>query len=154
MKKKLSVLAFTLAIAGAAAPAFAQQQYAKAEDAVHCRRGAFTLLGYHFGSLGAMVQGKVPFNSAQAAIDGDVIAIASKLPFHAFVEGSDKGQTGAKPEIWKEQAKFTDLRDKMQAEVAKVSAAAKSGNLDNLKAVFGAAGQSCKNCHDNYRRRL
>ncbi len=42
----------------------------------------------------------------------------------------------------------------MQAEVAKVSAAAKSGNLDNLKAVFGAAGQSCKNCHDNYRRRL
>ena len=142
MKKKLSVLAFTLAIAGAAAPAFAQQQYAKAEDAVHYRRGAFTLLGYHFGSLGAMVQGKVPFNSAQAAIDGDV------------VEGSDKGQTGAKPEIWKEQAKFTDLRDKMQAEVAKVSAAAKSGNLDNLKAVFGAAGQSCKNCHDNYRRRL
>ena len=91
MKKKLSVLAFTLAIAGAAAPTFAQQQYAKAEDAVHYRRGAFTLLGYHFGSLGAMVQGKVPFNAAQAAIDGDVIAIASKLPFHAFVEGSDKG---------------------------------------------------------------
>jgi len=55
MKKKLSVLAFTLAIAGAAAPTFAQQQYAKAEDAVHYRRGAFTLLGYHFGSLGAMV---------------------------------------------------------------------------------------------------
>ena len=101
-----------------------------------------------------MVQGKVPFNAAQAAIDGDVIAIASKLPFHAFAEGSDKGHTGAKAEIWKEQAKFTDLRDKMQAEVAKVSAAAKSGNLDNLKAVFGAAGQSCKNCHDNYRRRL
>ena len=145
--RKIRSIALALAVAALAGPALAQQQYAKAEDAIHYRQGAFTLLGYHFGSLGAMVQGKVPFNAAQAAIDGDVIAIASKLPFHAFAEGSDKGHTGAK-------AKFTDLRDKMQAEVAKVSAAAKSGNLDNLKAVFGAAGQSCKNCHDNYRRRL
>ncbi|MBN8558106.1 MAG: cytochrome c [Proteobacteria bacterium] len=152
--RKIRSIGLALAVAALAVPALAQQQYAKAEDAIHYRQGAFTLLGYHFGSLGAMVQGKVPFNAAQAAIDGDVIAIASKLPFHAFAEGSDKGHTGAKAEIWKEQAKFTDLRDKMQAEVAKVSAAAKSGNLDNLKAVFGAAGQSCKNCHDNYRRRL
>ena len=32
MKKKLSVLAFTLAIAGAAAPTFAQQQYEVAPE--------------------------------------------------------------------------------------------------------------------------
>ena len=150
--KHLTALALVLAGVVTALPAAAQ--FAKPEDAVKYRKAVFTVMATHFGRVGAMVQGKVPFNAAQAAIDGDVIAIASKLPFHAFAEGSDKGHTGAKAEIWKEQAKFTDLRDKMQAEVAKVSAAAKSGNLDNLKAVFGAAGQSCKNCHDNYRRRL
>ncbi len=152
--KKSRVLALALAAVVVALPVAAQQQFGKAEDAIHYRQGAFTLLGQHFGSLGAMANGKAPFDATKAAFDAEVIALASKLPFGAFADGSDKGRTGAKPEIWKEQAKFVDLRDKMQAEVAKVAAAAKSGNLDNLKATFGSAAQSCKACHDNYRQRL
>jgi cytochrome c556 len=33
----------------------------------------------------------------------------------------------------------------------KLQAAARTGNLDQIKAAFGAAGQSCKACHDNFR---
>jgi cytochrome c556 len=40
----------------------------------------------------------------------------------------------------------------MQAELVKVSAAAKLGNLDALKTAVGPAGASCKNCHDNFRK--
>jgi cytochrome c556 len=40
----------------------------------------------------------------------------------------------------------------MQAELVKVSAAAKQGNLDALKTAFGPAGATCKNCHDNFRK--
>jgi cytochrome c556 len=40
----------------------------------------------------------------------------------------------------------------MQAEVAKLTAAAKTGNLDAVKTAFGAVGQSCKACHDAYRK--
>ena len=40
----------------------------------------------------------------------------------------------------------------MQAEIVKLVAATKTGNLDNVKTAFGAAGQSCKACHDNYRK--
>ena len=36
---------------------------------------------------------------------------------------------------------------------AKVAVAAKSGNLDQLKAAFGPAAQSCKACHDQFRSR-
>jgi cytochrome c556 len=36
--------------------------------------------------------------------------------------------------------------------VNKLNAAAKTGNLDQIKAGVGAVGQSCKACHDNYRR--
>ncbi len=42
--------------------------------------------------------------------------------------------------------------DKMVAEVGKLNAAAKTGNLDAIKTAFGAAGQSCKACHDNFRK--
>ena len=36
--------------------------------------------------------------------------------------------------------------------MAKLVAAAKTGNLDNLKAAFGSAAPTCKGCHDNFRK--
>lgn len=36
--------------------------------------------------------------------------------------------------------------------VAKLSAASKSGNLDQVKAAFGDAGRTCKACHDDFRK--
>ena len=129
----------------------AQAQFAKPEDAIKYRKAGFTLTAAHFGRLGAMAQGKVPFDAKAAAESADVLAVVSKLPFTAFVDGSDKGETRAKPEIWKESAKFNDAADKMQTEIAKVVAAAKGGKADDLKAAFGGAAGTCKNCHDNFR---
>jgi cytochrome c556 len=40
-----------------------------------------------------------------------------------------------------------------QAEVAKLQAAAKGGDLNAVKTQFGAAGGSCKACHDAYRNK-
>ena len=60
----------------------------------------------------------------------------------------------AKPEIWKEQAKFKEHSDKLVAETGKLLAAAKTGNLDTLKAAFGSAAGTCKACHDAFRKRL
>ena len=80
----------------------AQAQFAKPEDAIKYRKAGFTLTATHFGRLGAIAQGKVPFDAKAAAESADVLAVVSKLPFTAFVEGSDKGETRAKPEIWKE----------------------------------------------------
>jgi cytochrome c556 len=40
----------------------------------------------------------------------------------------------------------------MQAEIGKLNVAAKSGNIDALKAAFGPAAASCKACHDNFRK--
>ena len=58
----------------------------------------------------------------------------------------------AKPEIWKDAAKFKEAGDKLQAEATKLNAAAKTGNLDNLKTAFAATGGTCKGCHDNFRK--
>ena len=76
----------------------------------------------------------------------------SKLPWEAFGPGTDKGDSRAEPEVWTEQAKFKAASEKMMTEVAKLNAAAKTGNLDQIKAAFGAAGASCKACHDDFRK--
>jgi len=41
----------------------------------------------------------------------------------------------------------------MQKAVMELNTAAKGGDLDTIKKAFGAAGQSCKACHDNYRKK-
>jgi len=105
----------------------------------------------HFGRLGAMATGKAPFDAKVAAENADVVVYMSKLPWAAFVAGSDTGDTKAKPEIWKDPAKFKAASEKMQAEVVKLAAAAKTGNADNLKAAFGPAAETCKGCHDDFR---
>lgn len=149
MKAILSMMSAALAIT-LAAPA--QAQFAKPEDAIKYRKASLTVMAAHFGRLGAMTNGRVPYDAKAAAENAEVVSALAKLPWAAFGEGTDKGDTRAKPEIWKESAKFKEASDKMVAEVGKLNTAAKAGNLDALKAAFGPAAASCKACHDNFRK--
>lgn len=149
MKKPLSFLFAAMAVA-LSVPAAAQ--FAKPEDAIKYRKASFTVMAAHFGRDGAMANGRAPYDAKAAADNAEIAVAMSKLPWAAFGEGTDKGETRAKPEIWKEQAKYKEGADKMQAEMVKLAAAAKTGNLDNLKAAFGPAAGTCKACHDAYRK--
>lgn len=148
--KALASLAWVIPLVGLSAPAMAQFQ--KAEDAVKYRKSVMTVLGNHFGRIGAMANGRVPFDAKVAADNAALVETLSKLPFVAFMEGTDKGETRAKPDIWNDPAKFKQSAEKMQTEVTKLSAAARTGSLDSVKAAFGAAGESCKACHDAFRK--
>ena len=149
MKCPIFALAAVIGIT-AAYPAAAQFQ--KPEDAIKYRKAVFTVMSTHFGRVGAMANGKIPFDAKAAADSADIATMMSKLPYVAFVEGSDKGDTKAKPEIWTEMDKFRAAASKMQDEMVKLNVAAKSGNLDSIKAAFGPTGQACKGCHDTYRK--
>ena len=130
----------------------AAAQFQKPEDAIKYRQGAFTVMASHFGRIAAMAQGKAPFDAKAAAFNANIANDLAALPFTAFAEGTDKGAPNrAKPEIWKEAAKFKAAGDKMVAEMAKLDAAAKTGSLDAIKAAVGGVGQSCKACHDDFR---
>jgi cytochrome c556 len=139
-----SLAALTL---GTALPAAAQ--FAKPEDAVKYRQSALNVMGTHFGRIGAMVSGKAPFDAAAAQQNAEIATTMSSLPWQGFGAGTEGGK--AKPEIWKESAKFKELSDDMGKKMMALNAAAKTGNLDNIKTAFGATGGSCKTCHDAYR---
>jgi hypothetical protein len=147
--KKLCRVVLLAAVAVTSVSAFAQ--FAKPEDAIKYRKASFSVMGTHFGRLGAMAQGKVPFDAKAAAENADIVASMAKLPWAAFVDGSDTGDTKAKPEIWKQSAKFKEAADKLQAESTKLAAAAHSGKEDAFKAAFTATAGTCKSCHDDFR---
>ena len=141
----------TLAATGAVLCLPALAQFAKTEDAIKYRQSAMFIQNYHMSRLGAMASGRAPYDAASAAANADVVAEISKLPWLGFAPGTEGGK--AKPEIWKEQAKFKELSDKLISETGKLQAASKAGNLDTLKAAVGAVGETCKACHDSFRSR-
>jgi len=149
--KIFACIAATAALLTMSAPASAQ--FAKPEDAIKYRQSALFVMGQHFGRVGAMANGRVPFDAKVAADNAEIVADMAKLPWAGFGPNTDKGgNTRAKPEIWAEQAKFKEGSDKLIAESAKLAAAAKTGNLDSLKTAFAATAGTCKACHDAYRK--
>jgi len=154
MHKRLfpSMLVTAAALAGLGAALPAAAQFAKPEDAIKYRKSGMFIMNTHFGRVAAMANGRVPFDAKAAADNAEVAAMISKVVYAGFVDGTDKGDTRAKPEIWSEMDKFRAAASKMQDEMAKVNAAAKAGNLDAIKAAVGETGKACKACHDTYRK--
>lgn len=150
--KALACFSLAAALVAMAAPASAQ--FAKPEDAIKYRQSALSVMSAHFGRIGAMANGRVPFDAKVAVDNADIVATMAKLPWAAFGPGTDKGSipTRAKPEIWTDQAKFRENSEKLVAETTKLAAAAKTGNLDALKVAFSATAGACKTCHDGFRK--
>ncbi|WP_043700982.1 c-type cytochrome [Tepidimonas taiwanensis] len=146
MSKRLLVAAVVAALAGAA-----HAQFQKPEDAVKYRQGAFTVMGAHFSRIGAMVQGRVPFDAKAAQENAALVVTLSKLPWAGFTPESEKVKSRTKPEAWKEMDKVRAGADKMMKAVADLEAATRTGNLDAVKKTFGDAAATCKACHDAYR---
>jgi cytochrome c556 len=150
ISKPFLTASLALATLCCALPAAAQFQ--KPEDAVKYRKAAFTVMAAHFGRIGAMAQGRVPFDGAAAAANAELVASLAKLPFAGFVEGTSGTEKGTpKANVWSDRAKFDAAAKKMLDEVSKLAVAAKANNLDQLKVAFGSAAGSCKACHDDFR---
>ena len=146
-------ISLVLAAAAAATAVPASAQFAKPEDATKSRQSALFVMGQHFSRIGAMANGRVPYDAAAAVQNAEVVAEMTKLPWAGFGPGTDKvTPTRAKAEIWTEQAKFKEHNEKLVGETGKLLAAAKTNSLDNLKVAFGSTANTCKGCHDNFRR--
>jgi cytochrome c556 len=140
------MLATAMLSAGAA-----QAQFQKPEDAVKYRQSAFSVMGTHFSRIGAMANGKVPFDARKAQEDAAVVLMLSRLPWAGFTPDTQTLESKARPALWSEMDKVKAGSDKMMTAVMALDAAAKTGNLDAIKKSFGEAAASCKACHDSYK---
>jgi cytochrome c556 len=146
-------ISLVLAAAAAATAVPASAQFAKPEDAVKYRQSALFVMSTHFGRIGAMANGRVPYDAAAAVQNAEIVAEMSKLPWAGFGPGTDKvTPQRAKPEVWTEQAKFKEHNEKLVGETGRLLAAAKTNSLDTLKVAFSSTANTCKGCHDNFRR--
>lgn len=85
-----------------------------------------------------------------AVLAGAAPKVAGFFPKGTGVEGNPKSE--ALPAIWEKPTDFAAANKKLVDATKAYEAAAATGNLDQIKAAFGAVGGSCKNCHETFRK--
>jgi cytochrome c556 len=140
-----------LVLAATAVPVLAQQAM-KPDDQIKMRKSTMDLIGYNFGSLDAMAEGKKPFDKDEAVRNADLVSQLVVLPRRFFGEGTSiEGKTKAKPAIWEHRADFDQKMDKLGEEARKLPAVARGGDMEAFKKQVGETGHACKSCHDDYK---
>lgn len=145
----LNLLVLGGLVAALACPASAQ--FARPEEAVKYRQSSWFVLNQHFTRIGLMVRGRLPYDGRLALQDAQIVATLARLPVAGFGSGTDLPTDQARPEIWTEAARFREHNERLVAESSKLLAAARTQDLAQIKAAFGPAANTCKECHDAYR---
>lgn len=134
----------------AATAASVQAQQLKPENQIKQRKSAYAVINHNFSSLAAMAEEKKPYNKEEAVRNAELVSVLADYPRNFFGPGTDKGETKAKPELWKNRSDFDDKMDKMIGEARKLPQAARA-DLASLKKAVADTGAACKACHDDYR---
>ncbi|UJF23070.1 c-type cytochrome [Shewanella sp. OMA3-2] len=133
-------------------PSVYANNFKDTDHAIKYRQSAFSLIAYNFGDMGAMLKGKKEFDATVFADRATNVAALSKIPHEGFIVGSDKGNTDALAKIWTDKADFDSKMNEFQKNATKLAAVAQDADLGQIKKAFGDTGQSCKGCHDVYKK--
>ncbi|CAM4280322.1 cytochrome C [Pseudoalteromonas byunsanensis] len=147
--KKLLILA--VALAGFTTTSQANTLFEAKEDAIEYRKAAFQLIRYQIGDMGDMMKGKVPFDAKRFAERANNAAQLSAMPWEAFIEGSDKGDTDALPAIWSDRETFDKKAQAFAQYAQELAVAASSGDKKVIGPAFKNWAKGCKDCHKSFK---
>ena len=125
---------------------------AKDEDVVEYRQGVFTVIGWNFGPMVAMVKGENPYDGAGFEEHARRVKEMSVMALEGFQSKAMTSDSEAKPEIWDNWEDFQAKMEEMNRQVANLYEVSRNRDLGAIRAVFGEVGGSCKSCHDDYKK--
>ena len=152
MKKTTKTLLAGFALSVVAGSTLAQM---KVEDAITFRQSGYKFMAWNMGRIKANIEGQ--FNKDEVIQAANVVqATANSGMGKLFVPGSDKGkgwhETRVKPELFTDKegvGKVAKAFNEAANEMAKVAA---TGDAAAVKTQFGKLGETCKACHDKFRK--
>ena len=117
------------------------------------RQGEMRVMALNLGILGAMAQGKMPYDADIAQIAADNVVVITELDQTPFwPEGSDSmsiDNTRAEPAIWDRNQDFLDYWALLGERAPQLQAAAGEGQAA-LGPALGAVGGVCGDCHEDF----
>jgi cytochrome c556 len=120
-------------------------------DAIRARQQAMKEVGGAMQNLGAIVKKETPFDAGVVQKNAGIIAEALERASVLFPEGSQTGdvETWAMPEIWSDRADFDQKLEAAKTEAVTLQSVTIEGSFP---AALGRLGNTCKTCHQTYRR--
>jgi cytochrome c556 len=154
MNKTIQSLIAGIALTALTGSAMAQV-VGKVEDQIRWRQAAYHTMAWSMGRIKANVEGT--YNKEQVVEAANVIqAIANSKMGALYQPGSDKGkgfkETRLKPEFFTDQAGVGKVAMAFGAAANEMAKVAAGGDAAAVKAQFGKLGESCKACHDKFRK--
>ena len=153
---RIKAIAVASLALGLASTPFAQT-VGKMEDQIRWRQSAYQTMAWNMARIKANVEGT--YNKDQVVEAANVVqAIANSKMGALFQPGTDKGkgwkETRVKPEFFKPESKdeLGKLAGGYNKEANEMARVAATGDLGAIKTQFGKLGESCKACHDKFRK--
>jgi cytochrome c556 len=144
--------ALVLLVTACAVAGTAHAQAAKPEQVLKYRKALYSVIGWNFGPMSAMAQGKVPYDAAEFAQRAERVAAVAPMLGEAFpVESKGVANSELKPEMWANRADFDAKMKDLVERSAALARVAKTGDFEQSKAAFLQTAQTCKACHDKYK---
>jgi cytochrome c556 len=136
-------------VAGVVATIAAGSAFAESA-AIKERKDLFSQMGKATGPVGAMLQGKAPFDLAPVQAALKVYSENSVKLKTLFPDDSKEGgKTEVLPAVWEKNAEFMAIFDKLKADSDAAMVSIK--DEASFKAAMGGILGSCGTCHDNFR---
>ena len=136
----------------AAGVSFEAQAQAKPDVLVKQRQAAMTLQGKYLGPIGAMLKGAAPYNADVVALNATFLENLARMPWDGFVASTSGEKSKTKPAAFTDP-KFKAAAEPLEAETAKLGAAARAKNEAGVRAAFGGVAKACGSCHDDFREK-
>ena len=129
---------------------------AMAHEGVEARQKLMKSIVGNVKAIGAVVKGKSTESMADVArrageIKMDADNMGGVFGDQVYVENANGVRTTAAPAIWTNWSDFFKLGQDMEAAAATLQVTAAGGDMDAVKAAFGAMTKTCGACHKPYR---
>jgi len=151
MKTKLLYSCLALALGAGAGYATNVLAQAKPDVLVKQRQAVMTLQGKYFGPLGAMAQGKAPYNAATVQRNAGFLDNLSRMSWDGFDPSTKGEKSRTLPAVFDNKAKFDEIASRLETELSTLVTVSRKGDEAAVKAQIGAVGKVCGACHNDFR---
>lgn len=147
--RKSILAAAALLLTGPAVALDAEQ----AQKVTETRQAVLKVIGWNIAPLGAMAQGRIPWDDALFARNAERIAWMTTMIPDAFRADTREHalETEALPGIWEDYARFETLAANAQRSAEHLAKVAQDGDKDAAREAVGALIDDCRACHDDFR---
>ncbi|MDD3352650.1 cytochrome c [Zoogloea sp.] len=155
MHKILKTLLAALIVSATSSAALAQQA-PKPEQIIKWRQSAYQVLAWNTGRIKNNVEGT--YNKDEVIRAANTIAAIANSGLGAlYPAGTETGkgwrETTVRPELFTDGARAGEAARKFNVEANELAKLAASGDAAAVKTQFGKLNQTCKGCHDDFRKK-